>query len=353
MKKILNLATIIALGFLLLTSACKKDDNIDEITGEYLKGVLVSNEGPFQSGSGTISFYDPKDKIIENNIFSIVNGRPLGNIVQSLEVFNDRVYIVVNNAAKVEVAEAGTFESIAVIEGLTSPRYFVGITNNKGYVSDWGGHVAIIDLNTLTKTGSIATGAAPDRMLLDGTRVWVLNSAGLSSDSTLSIIDSQTDTPLHTIVVGDNPSGIVKDINNKIWVICGGIFDWNNPSNNTPGELLRINPETFAIEKKIEFDDTFFNAQLAINAARNKLYFNFTGGLFTLDVNTPSAQNVAMIINRTYYALGIDPYTDEIYTSDPLDYAQPGYIFRFDASNNMLIDSVKAGIIPGNFLFLN
>ena len=336
---------------LMFNVSCKKDD--PEIPGKYEKGILVSNEGPFMEGTGTISFYDPNSNSIENGIFQTVNGRPLGNIVQSVEVFNKRAYIVVNNASRVEVAEAGTFESIGVIEGLVSPRYFLGINSSKGYVSDWGGGVAVIDLNTLSKTGSITAGSSPDRMLLDGSKAWVINSAGWSSDSTVTIIDTQTDTPLQTIVVGDNPSGIVKDANGKIWVICGGSFDWSDPSNNTAGSVVRINPDTFTIEARAQLDNTYFDARLAINAAKTRLYFTFTGGLYTIDTNSKSDLSATKILNRPYYALGIDPANDHIYTSDPLDYAQPGYIFRFDPANSMMVDSAKAGIIPGNFLFLN
>jgi hypothetical protein len=351
MKTIFEISVIMVAGALLLTSSCKKDD--DKPSGKYSKGVLISNEGPFIDGSGTVSFYDPAAKTIENNIFANVNSRPLGNIVQSIEIYKDKAYMVVNNAGKVEVAEAGSFESFGVIEGLTSPRYFIGISSSKGYVSDWAGHIAIIDLGSLSKTGTIATGASPDRMLLNGTRLWVVNSAGWASDSTVTIIDTQTDTPLRTLVVGDNPSGIVKDANGKIWVICGGIADWGNPANNTTGSMVRINPDTYIIEARAELEDTYFDARLAINSSKTKLYFTFTGGLFSIDVNSKSELKSAKIISRPYYALGIDPATDEIYTSDPLDYAQPGYIFRINPETSILVDSVKAGIIPGNFVFHN
>ncbi len=351
MRIILNLSAIIAASLVLVMASCKKDDN-DEIRGAYSQGVLISNEGPFMEGSGSLSFYDPAARTIVNNIFQSLNKRPLGNIVQSVEVFNGQAYIVVNNAGKVEVADAGTFESTGVIAGLDSPRYFLGINSNKGYVSDWGGHVAIIDLNTLAKTGAMVTGASPDRMLLDGTRAWVINSAGWDSDSTLTIIDTQTDTALQTIVVGDNPSGIVKDSAGKIWVICGGKYYWANPENNTTGSLVRINPETFNIELRSDLGETYFDARLAINAAGDKLYYTFTGGLFSVDLNTKTEMVSKSVSSRPFYALGIDPQTGEIYVSDPLDYAQPGYVFRHNPENFAVADSVKAGIIPGNFSFV-
>jgi hypothetical protein len=352
MKALFIPAIIIAASILLLTTSCKKDDN-DHIAGKYANGILISNEGPFMDGTGTVSFYDPENKTIENKIFEITNNRPLGNIVQSLAVFNGKAFIIVNNAGKVEVVDAGTFESEAVIEGLTSPRYFLGINNSKAYISDWSGGIAILDLNTYTKTGTITTGASPDQMLADENRVWVINSAGWASDSTVTIIDSQTDNPLQTIVVGDNPAGIVKDANGKIWVLCGGISDWMNPANSTKGSLVRINPVDFSIETSIVLEGSDFGPRLAINGAGDKLYYSFLGNIYVHDVNFASAFKSDPVISKACYALGIDPLSGEIYISDPLDYAQPGVIYRYDANGGTMLDSITAGIIPGYFLFLN
>jgi hypothetical protein len=343
---------VLLLCILTLTTACKKDDN-DKTTGKFSNGVLISNEGPFMDGSGSISYYDPQTKIIENNIFASVNSRPPGNIVQSIEVFEERAYIVVNNAGKVEVVEAATFESVGVIEGLTSPRFFLGINAGKGYVSDWAGHIAVINLNTLEKTGTITTGSSPDRMLLHGTRVWVINSAGWSSDSTVTIIDAQTDNPVQTIVIGDNPVGVVKDTNGKIWVLCGGISDWANPANNTNGSLVRINPTDFTIEHKVDLDGSDFGPRIAINGSGNKILYSFLGSIYAHDVNSGSTAKSEPLISKACYALDVDPFSGEIYFSDPLDYAQPGIIYRYDASGSTMLDSIKAGIIPGNFFFVD
>lgn len=352
MKAFFTPAIIIVACILLFTTSCKKDSN-DKIAVKYANGVLISNEGPFMDGTGTVSFYDPVNKIIENNIFQTVNSRPLGNIVQSVAVFNGKAFIIVNNAGKVEVVDAGTFESEAVIEGLTSPRYFLGINSSKAYISDWSGEIAIIDLNAYTKTGTITAGASPDQMLADGNRVWVINSAGWASDSTLTIIDSQTDNPLQTIVVGDNPAGIVKDANGKIWVLCSGISDWANPANNTNGSLVRINPVDFSIETSIALEGSDFGPRLAINGTGEKLYYSFLGNIYMHDINSASAFTSDALISKACYALGIDPLSGEIYFSDPIDYAQPGIIYRYDENGGTMLDSITAGIIPGNFLFLN
>lgn len=332
-------------------SACDKEKG-PVGTGKYGIGVLITNEGPFTDGTGTISFYDPEKKAIENNVFQNVNKRPLGNIVQSLTVFDDKAFIVVNNAGKIEVADAGTFESIGVIEGLTSPRYFVGLNSSKGYVSDWAGNVKILDLNAMTSTGLIVTGSSPDLMLLNGTRLWVVNSAGWTSDSTITVIDTQTDNVIQTFVVGDNPAGIVKDAEGKIWVLCGGISDWQNPANNTNGVLVRINPSTFAIELRHELSGSDFGPRLAINGSGQQIYFSFLGTVYMFDSLGGATVQPIPFIAQFCYALAVDPDNGEVYVTDPFDYAQPGALLRYSSSGNILIDSLAVGIIPGNILFV-
>jgi len=68
-----------------------------------------------------------------------------------------------------------------------------------------------------------------------------------------------------------------------------------------------------------------------------------------MNISAPSLPT-ATKINGTFYSLAIDPGTDEIYTTDALDFQQDGVMYRFNSAGAML-DSVTLGIIPGNFSF--
>jgi len=52
-----------------------------------------------------------------------------------------------------------------------------------------------------------------------------------------------------------------------------------------------------------------------------------------------------------FYSLAIDPKSSVIYASDAIDYQQNGLILRFKPDGT-LIDSSRAGIIPGRFVFI-
>lgn len=351
MKKI-SLLSLVLLSFVLTFTACHKDDP-EKSGGKYSDGIYIVNEGIFQTGVGTISFIDRANDSISYDIFAAVNGRPLGNVAQSMAVFDGKAFIVVNNASKVEVVNAVTFASQAIITGLTSPRYFLGISKSKGYITDWAGNVAVTDLdaNTVSKTINVKSG--PEQMLLSGFQVYVLNSGGWSTDSTVSVINTSTDEVETTIQVNHRPTGIAADKNGKIWIMCSGRgFNGWPQSDDSEGHLLRINPAN----NQIEFDYSFVSKslhpeKLVVNKTGDKLFFLFDGGIYSFDVTGTTNIPVKLVSRNNLYALGYDNTDDYLYASDPLDYQQDGWVFRYRASDGNMVDSLRSGIIPGNYCF--
>ncbi|HPT01192.1 MAG TPA: hypothetical protein PLJ84_01225 [Bacteroidales bacterium] len=357
MKK-LKLLSWLTLSIVLFISACHKDDP-ENLKGQFSNGIFIVNEGIFQTGVGTISFIDRSTNMISQDIFAQVNGRPLGSVAQSMTISNGKAYIVVNNASVVEVVDAATFESEGIIGGLVSPRYFMAVSNSKGYVTDWAGNVdgdvAVVDLasNTVTKTIPVKSG--PEQMLIANSLVFVLNSGGWSTDSTVSVIDPASDEVLSTIQVNHRPTGIVKDKYGKVWVMCSGMgFNGYPQAGDSKGHLIRIDPVTL----QVDFDYVFKSSsehpeKLVINKNGDRLFFLFKGAINSFDVDNTTEDPVILAMKDNLYALGYDASSDYIYASDPLDYQQNGWVFRFKSADGALIDSIRAGIIPGNFCFGN
>ncbi len=350
--KLLICSALIVLTFLI---SCTKENNDNQVPElKYSKGVFITNEGPFQTGTGTISFFNRDTKVVEQKIFQKVNGYPLGNIVQSMEIFNGKAYIVVNNANKVEVVNAGTFESICTINNLTLPRYFLSINPDKAYISCWDNNVAVIDLNKNKVIKEVPTKTGPDKMLKVDDKVFVLNAGGFSIDSTITVIDCNSDTVITTIQVEKKPTGIQLDKKGKVWVICSG-RGWNGypQSNDTKGHLICINPYDFSIEKDIPFfSKTEHPEELIINKLKNKLYYNDIDGVYEFDITSNELNKTPLIKrNKMFYGLGFDNIDNYIYASDAMDYVQNGWVFIYNPDNGEIVDSIKVGIIPGEFCF--
>ena len=353
MKKAFKKILLASIGLAFLFASCKKEKQIinnNETINPYETGVFIINEGAFQTGTGTVSFLNRSTKVVTQDVFNLVNNRPLGNVAQSMTIYNDKAYIVVNNAAKVEVVNAKTFKSLGVINGISLPRFFIGVSSIKGYVSSWSGNISVISLSDNSVSRTINVGGSPDKMIVAGEKAYVIGSAGFTSDSTFHIIDIASDTKLNTLVIGDNPSDMVLDANNKLWIICGGISDWNNPGNNTNATLVKFNTTTNSVENTYDLGSTNFGAKIVINAAKTKLFYTLSNGIYEMDVNNPVVSQQPFIA-KSFYAIGFDNTEGLLYGADPKDYTGNGWVYRYNATSASVVDSFQVGIIPTFFSF--
>lgn len=336
-------------------SSCRKDDK-DPSVNKYSNGVFVTNEGPFGSGTGTVSFIHRDHRVIENDIFETVNNRPLGNIVQSLTVVGSKAYIVVNNADKIEIVQADDFTEAGVISGLKLPRYLLAVSSSKAYVSQWGaggitGEVKVIDLTTNAITKTISTGKGAEAMLWVDNKLFVANAGGFGNDSTVAVIDIHTDQLVATVTVGANPASMVRDANGNIWILCSGRWKPDFSSLEVRGSLHKIDVSSLNVILSWQFDSDFSQpADLTINKTGNKLYYTYNGKVYTQDVQAVSLQ-LTELINRNFYALGYDPVTDYLYAGDAGDFQSNGKVLRYNSTTGAVVDSFEAGIAPNGFYF--
>ena len=349
-------SVIVAALAVLVLAACQKSDDATP-QGAYAEGLWVVNEGAFQNGTGTLSFLRNGTTLTaENDVFNTVNKRPLGNIAQSATIFNDKIYIVINNAKKVEVAAATDLREVATITGLEMPRYFLGISSNQAYISQWGlagvnGSIQVVNLQTNTVTQTIPTGKGAEQMVKVGDKVYVACSGGFDKDNKVQVIDTKTNTVSASITVADNPSSLQLDANGKLWVLCSGASDWTNPRNNTSAALIRLNTSTNAIEQRFNFA-TNGAANLTINGAKNTLYYTFGGRVFAQNISAATL-NTTPAINRGFYALGYDTKREQLYAADAKNFVSNGWVLRYNPNTMQAADSVQVGIIPTYFLPTN
>jgi YVTN family beta-propeller protein len=351
MKMFKTTLLFIALAAIVTFTSCKKD-NENSLKGAFSDGIFIVNEGPFLSGTGTITYFNPDSNLVKQDIFEMINGRPLGNIAQSMTFFNGKGYIVVNNAGKVEVVNQASFKSEGTITNLENPGQFLAIDAKKAYISDWVGHIAVVDLASNTVTKTIPAGTGPDMMLKSGNYVYVANSGGLGIDCTVTVINFLTDNVIKTIKVGEVPTGMVADGNGRIWVMCKGIgfTGWSQPG-DTPGRLVRIDPVSLNVDYTYNFTlNDVHPEKLAINKQKSMLYFLFNYGIYRFNVATENALP-EKLVSRSFYSLDYENKTGYLYASDAKNFISNGVVLRLKADDGSLVDSIQAGIIPRAFAF--
>ncbi len=355
MRTTILLFSVLLMAFL---ASCEKIDP-DEINDKgYTDGVFISNEGGFGNSNGSVSYFNRDSMVLHNNLFYKVNGRPLGDVVQSISIHGDRAYMVVNNSQKVEVVDLETFSSVGVVEGLSYPRYFLGINDTKGYVSNgsYNGFVYVIDLVDLTITDSVSVGFGPEEMLLYDGIVYVANSGGWGSDNTISIIDSESDELIENIVVGDNPKALAMDENDDLWVMCKGKVvygaDWSI-SEETKSELLKIDIGALEVKTRFEIGQTgdfYWPTGICCDTGGENILYSEAGGLYQIGIEA-IAQTTAPLISKSFYGFGVDPETETIYGLMSGDFSSAGFLHRYYPDGTVM-DAMAVGIAP-NWLVFN
>lgn len=348
-----NILWAVALG--VFCAACENDANEGKepiLTGAYVNGILVSNEGPFNNGTGTVTYISNDLETQENNIFNKVNNADLGNIVQSIGFVDDKAYVVANNSNKITVVNRLSFELEAYItDGLNNPRYFT-VANGKGYVTNWGDanddtddFVAIINLQNNTVEGNIPVDFGPEEIVAKGNFVYVAHQGGFGQNNIISIIDSSDQEVSKTITVGDVPNSMQFDIDGNLWVLCGGKPSFTGEE--TGGAIAKLNTVSNELSGSLEFNETEHPNHLSSNS--NDFYYSLNGDVYKLSDTATSLPAISEFSGLNIYAM--TTMNDKLYVTDANDFASNGSLTIYDLISKSELKSFEVGIVPGGVYF--
>lgn len=343
---------ILALSLIVLSFSCSNDDDHSrqDPKGAYEDGIIITNQGLFNHGNGSVSFVSNDFSVIENNVFSKVNGALLGDTVQSIGFHGDLAYIVVNNSQKIEVVNRYTFKSVATIDsGLSNPRY-IAFLSGKGYVTNWGDgndasddFIAVINLDNNVVSGTIPVGEGPEKIVSNGTAMYVAHQGGHGQNNIVSVIDLNSDG-VKTITVGDVPNSMAFDGQGTLYVLSGGIPAWTG--NETGGQLDVINTTTNTVSKTFEFSSDQHPANLSYGDA---FYYTLNGSVYKFAVGDTTLPTTSEFDNVNFNDMAVRHST--LYGVDAGDYTSNGVLQSFDLKTNTPAHSEKVGIIPGGIFF--
>ena len=307
---------------------------------EERNGVFVLNEGNFNGGNASLSFYNKNSEMMSNGVFTSVNSIPLGDVAQSMEIRDGKGYIVVNNSGKVEVINLSDLTSVGTITGLPSPRYITFVTSTKAYVSDlFSGTISSFNPQTLAVSGGVSVSGQVEQMEYVGGNVIVAGSGA----NMVYKLNPATDALTDSVNAGVGPSNLAVDMNGKVWVLTNGGFGTEFP------KLVRINPSDLSIELTLDFPSTNnYPGNLEIDGSGTSLFF-VDGQVFKMsiaDVALPSAPFASAFA----YKCGVDPIGGLVYISDADDFNSNGSVYRYQADGTP-VDTFGVGVIPAEYAF--
>ena len=297
--------------------------------------LLVVNQGGFNRGEASLSEVRVDSRTVKEDVFLAKNGRPLGDVAQSLTEFGDRYFIVVNNSHKIEVVARDDYRSLGTISipGNASPRYMAVSSTNHGYLTTlYSDKVMKVDLSTLAITKQIDVGAGSEGIVIVNDTAFVAKNlnADFSSASQIALIRTGTDAVIATWETGVGPTQLMA-FGSTVVVSCSGTWGRND------GELVVHNRATGAVERRIPL------GAYAGGFAKGSgdVVYVLADGVKRVDLGTGT---VTPISPRSFYAIAFDG--ESLWLADALNYAQAGRLLRA-TSSGMVTDSMAVGIVPG------
>ncbi len=333
-------------------SCMEWDYQLEEDFESSQHGLFIINEGNFQYGNASLSFYDPSVNMIENEVFYRANGMKLGDVAQSMTIHGDKGWIVVNNSHVIFAIDTKTFKEKGRIENLTSPRYIHFVSDRKAYVTQlWDNRICIIDPRSYEITGYITV---EDMEMQTGSTEYMVQVGRYvycscwSYQNSIIKIDTETDEIVDRITVGIQPSKMVVDKYDRLWVTTDGGYE-GSPYGYEAPTLCLINLDNFEIDLRFTFKLGDNVSGLTTDNSGDKLYW-INDAVWCMDIDDASLPRKPFLESRStkYYSLTVSPYNSDIYVADAIDYQQAGIIYRYSATGRFL-DEFYVGITPSSF----
>lgn len=344
---------IISLVFAISLAGCMKWEYGDiEDFDAAGSGLFITNEGNFQYGNATLSYYNPETNQVQNEVFFRANGMKLGDVAQSMTIYDGKGWIVVNNSHVIFAIDTDTFKEVGRIENLTSPRYIHFVSDEKAYVTQiWDNRIFIVNPRKYEITGYITV---PGMTMESGSTEQMVSYGKYvfcncwSYQNRIIKIDTETDQVVDQLEIGIQPTSLAMDKNMKLWTATDGGYE-DSPYGYEAPSLYRIDPETFTVERQFRFRIGDSPSEVQINGQGDTLYW-INNDIWRMDVEADRLPVRPFLPYRDtkYYGLTVNPRNGEVYVADAIDYQQQGIIYRYSPQGE-LIDQFYVGIIPGAF----
>ena len=374
----------VSIACLTICSSCRTDDEwsvpstrevVDTstvATDADVVGFYLLNEGNMGMNKCTLDYYDAITGEYHRNIFSQINPgvvQELGDVGNDLQIYDDKLWAVVNCSHFVEVMHQQTARHITQIS-VPNCRY-ITFKDHYAYVSSYAGpvqidpnarlgYVAKIDTRTLQQTDTCNVGYQPEQMVVVGSKLYVANSGGYrvpNYDRTVSVIDLNTFRVVKTIDVAINLHRILADAYGQVWVSSRGDYYGEG------SRLFCINSQTDTVTDSVNIATS---GMTLANAQSDSLYiygteWNYATNQWTVNyavvnVRTHEVLTRNFITDGTEktiqqpYGIRVNPDNADIYVTDAGNFVTPGYLYCYSPEGKQKW-RVRAGDIPAHIAF--
>ena len=308
--------------------------------------TFILCEGNFNIPNSTLWMLNEDLDQITGPIYWDPNVNPLGDTGQSMTIYNNKLYIIMNNSNTVEIMDLSngvSYESTISLP-YAGPRE-MEVVNGKGYLSCWHlNAILVIDLSTNTFLDTISVNGLPEYLIYYDNRLYTsinMNPDWSSGNRILSFdISGDKAVVIDTFEVISGPGQILSHDGNLFVVSTYYDTLWNIYSGTS-----RIDLSDGSVTKK-DYGVTF-NFGIDITLYHGLVYRTYNGGIAPL-TDSLTVDTTSQIGNfPNVYSMAT--YKDYIYFGLS-DYMAPDDVVILDSLGN-LIGQFQVGAIPGSFAF--
>ncbi|MDO5654557.1 MAG: T9SS type A sorting domain-containing protein [Flavobacteriaceae bacterium] len=314
------------------------------LSAQYDQGIIISNEGNFGAPNAEVSFYNPQNQQVINNVYSTANNEPLGDVLQHIGFYGDKAYLVLNNSNKVVVVNRSTFVKEAeVSQNVVLPRY-ITFNNDKYYVSNSvTNSVSSYSISNNTPLQNITVAGAPENVESIGNHVFA-QIGWYASGNVISVINSSNDTLLQNIEL--SPGGLNGMVANDthLYVLTTGA---------TFMHIFKINGTSLEIEAEFHTENIASASKFTIE---DDLLFFVANGNQVYSLPTSLEGNPVLILNEsnstwsTFY--GFNVWNGFVYSGDASGFTAPSQVKVYQIGSSSPTTQFSTGIGVNGF-YLN
>lgn len=330
---------LVTLSILLLIS-CTKEHYIEDTPLDLsIELVFVANEGNFGSSNGSISVIG-KDGVIQ----TVEN---VGDVVQSLLVNKDKLFVSVNNSHKIKVFDITTegilLPGIEIDTNGSSPREMI-IVNNKLYFTNWNTQdVKVLNLFTYDFEQPIKVDGLPESIVHNGESIFVgiMMNEDYSDASTVLKINPQTNTIVTNFEVGEGPTSLL--VMDKELIVARTYYDENwNAFYGTSMVDLTVDDDSSKMVTIMNYGAGVVCGG-SVHSFKNLPYLSYLGGVAKLERNLEINETSLIGDTDNSNVYSVETIEDKVYIGT-LD----GYV-KVLSEDGIELNTYKVGDFPGDF----
>lgn len=320
------------------------------ILSEGLFNLNNSSLGRYVFGSGQLTY----------DYFRNCNRRGLGDTANDMEIYDGKLYVVVNVSSVIEIIDLQTGQSVRQLslvdeKGSSRQPRAIAFYEDHAYVCSFDGTVTRIHTGSLEIDGEIRAGRNPEDLCVQDGKLYVTNSGGLDSegigvDRTVSIIDLATFREIKRLEVGPNPGPVLPGPDHSVWLVTRG-------EQIEEGNYQLVKIDSRQDEVTARYNEPVMDFAIDYNLAYlyNFDYRTQQSGFKVFNLTTGKVIRETFISDGTRierpYSIQVNPYSSNIYITEAYNYQLEGDLLCFSPEGKLQFRLDGVGLNPNTVVF--